>query len=132
MLESTSLVNFSSQGKCHSTDCQTSQIYKIGTVACHITCKPPKGVSHKALINIPSMVGGKVNYIAYVKIPQNLSKVPAKQLSAHLSNSNVFEPFQSAFRSSHSSETALTKAVNDLLLHMHSYSMSVLLLLYLS
>jgi len=45
---------------------------------------------------------------------------------------NVFEPFQSGFRSLYSTETAATRVVNDLLLSMDSNASSLMVLLDLS
>lgn len=54
-------------------------------------------------------------------------KVIFKQLTHHL-----FEPFQSAFRPNHFTETALIKVLNDLLVNADNDRTSVLLLLDLS
>ncbi len=48
----------------------------------------------------------------------------SQQLSTHILNSNLVEPFQSRFRPCQSTETVLTEVVND--------STSVLILLYLN
>ena len=56
----------------------------------------------------------------------------SQQLSTHIEENDLYEPFQLAFRACHSTETALTRVVNDLLLAMDSDSTSVLLLLDLS
>ncbi len=61
-----------------------------------------------------------------------LESVVSQQPLAHIFNSNVFKPFQSAFSVCHFTEAALTKVVNDLLLTMDSDSTLVLLLLDLS
>nr|XP_029137828.1 uncharacterized protein LOC114921708 [Labrus bergylta] len=61
-----------------------------------------------------------------------LERVVASQIKCHLSSNNLFEPFQSGFRSQHSTETALLKVTNDLLLSSDSDLLNILILLDLT
>ncbi|KAK5884206.1 hypothetical protein CesoFtcFv8_018051 [Champsocephalus esox] len=61
-----------------------------------------------------------------------LERVVASQLKHHLSDNNLYETFQSGFRSNHSTETALLKITNDLLLSSNAGNLNILILLDLS
>ena len=61
-----------------------------------------------------------------------LEKIALKQLNVHLQSNGLVHPLQSAYRAGHSTETALTKVLNDLLTAYDNKHVSVLALLDLS
>ena len=65
-------------------------------------------------------------------ISKLVETVVAKQLQHYLNGNNLFPVFQSAYRQNHSTETALLKVMNDILLNMNSQRVTLLILLDLS
>ena len=61
-----------------------------------------------------------------------LERTVASQLKSHMDSNNLFESFQSGFRTSHSTETALIKVTNDILRSADNGFLSILILLDLS
>uniref|UniRef100_A0A669D7L0 Reverse transcriptase domain-containing protein n=1 Tax=Oreochromis niloticus TaxID=8128 RepID=A0A669D7L0_ORENI len=75
------------------------------------------------------------NYRPISKIPliaKILEKIVAKQLTAVLDKYSIFDKFQSGFRKVHSTETALLRVSNDILLQSDAGKCSVLLMLDLT
>ena len=61
-----------------------------------------------------------------------IEKVVAKRITRHLEDENLLEVFQSAYKSNHSTETALTRVHNDILCDIDRYNCVILILLDLS
>ena len=59
-------------------------------------------------------------------------KVVAQQILQHISSNNLFPEFQSAYRSFHSTETALMRVCNDILLDINKQHVVLLVFLDLS
>ena len=76
-----------------------------------------------------------INYRPISNLPflaKVLERVVTSQLHTFLNHHDLYEPFQSGFRSCHSTETALLRIVNNLLLSADSGSLNILILLDLS
>ena len=56
----------------------------------------------------------------------------SERLNEHLINNSMFDPLQSAYRDKHSTETALIKVQNDILLALAAGSSAIFLMLDLS
>ena len=61
-----------------------------------------------------------------------IEKVVVKQLADYITDNNLSEVFQSAYRSNHSTETALIRVYNDIALSIYNRRSVILVLLYLS
>uniref|UniRef100_A0A8C9WC19 Reverse transcriptase domain-containing protein n=1 Tax=Scleropages formosus TaxID=113540 RepID=A0A8C9WC19_SCLFO len=61
-----------------------------------------------------------------------LEKIVASQIVKYLNHHNIFEKLQSGFRTGHSTETALTRVVNDIIISSDAGQISILMLLDLS
>ena len=59
-------------------------------------------------------------------------RLPANQLIDHITTNDLHMPLQSAYKQNHSTESALLKVKNDILLNMEAQKVTLLVLLDLS
>ena len=90
----------------------------------------------KPLLTKPSLDNNLLkNYRPVSNLPflsKILEKVVLHKLLSHFQENNLSNPFQSAYRAGHSTETVLLRVVNDILFALDNDNISVLLLLDLS
>ena len=65
-------------------------------------------------------------------ISKTIERVIAKQFQNHMSEYNMYQPMQSAYRAKHSTETAILRVHNDILMAMDQGKTAILLMLDLS
>ena len=65
-----------------------------------------------------------VSSLAYAS--KLIGSAVASQLGEHMTNNGLFEPLQSAYKQGHSTETALLKVQNDMLVAMDNQQVSIL------
>ena len=61
-------------------------------------------------------------------ISKLIERVIALQLNEHLMKNDILEPMQSAYKTGHSTETALLKVQNDILMAIDKQKLTALLL----
>ena len=76
-----------------------------------------------------------MNYLPISQLPtlaKIFERLISKQLTNHLNNNNIFDQFQSGYRKSYSTETALLYVTDTLLHNIDNNIPALIILLYLS
>ena len=104
---------------------------RIGIMPSHL-----KGAHVRPVIKKPSVDGDILNgYRPVPNLPylsKTIERVVAARLSAHMSEYNLCEPNQSAYKPNHSVESAIVCVQNDILRAMDNQNIGIMLLLDLS
>ena len=85
----------------------------MGLTPYHVTVKLHTNVSliyRKRIIYFDVRPVSNINFLSKI-----IEKCVVKQLEEFMHNNNLFDPFQSAYRSQHATETAMLKINNDIL-----------------
>ena len=112
----------------HRTDQFISQFWLISPSfqkCCHLSSSQKTSLDPNELKNFRPI--SNLPFISKI-----IEKLVLVQISHHLSANNLLNQFQSAYRPGHSTETALLKIVNDLLLSLDDGKISILASLDLS
>ena len=84
----------------------------------------------KPLLKKPSLDQNQLkNYRPVSNLPYISKRVVANRLTQHMSDNNMYESYQSAYRKSHSVETALIRVQNDILQALDKKQCVILVLL---
>ena len=76
--------------------------------------------------------GKKNNYLYQPFVSKVLERVVAQRLTSYMTDNNLHEYLQSAYKPGHSTETALVKVQNDILTSIDQHGIVILILLDLS
>ena len=116
--------SFAALVNCSLSSSAFPEVLKTALVSPHLSSKK-KSLDQNELKNYHSV--SNLSFVSKI-----IEKLVLSQLSDHLSANNLHNRFQSAYRTGHSTETALLKIVNDLLLALDDGNVSLLALLDLS
>ena len=104
------------------TECKFPDLFKSALIT-PLLKKP--SLDHQELSNYRPI--SNLTFISKV-----LERIILSQINAHLDQHELFEPYQSAYRSNHSTETALLRVQNDVLNAIDDGNMVILLMIDLS
>ncbi len=102
--------------------CQSLNSFKLAIVQPLL-----KGSHLDPTVHINYRPVSKLSFVSKV-----LENVALSQFTSYLDTFNILDPFQYGFRALHSTESALLKVTNDILLSIDSGSSAILILLDLS
>ena len=107
--------------------CILSQVYIFIWLACKNIYRCLRILKHEMVHKGWNIYILPVSNFAFIS--KLVETVVAKQLQHYLNFNNLFPAFQSAYRQNHSTETALLKVMNGILLNMNNQFVTLLILL---